>query len=81
MKQEKREYLLIDGRLAAEEFQVLCLRGDDTFNIQRYMDEFLFSSAEAEESICCRKQTNSFISNMIASVMVNLFVNFVANRI
>lgn len=75
----KREYLLIDGRLAAEEFQVLCLRGDDTFNIQRYMDEFLFSSAEAEETVCSYKQT-SFMANMIASVMVNLFVNFVANE-
>lgn len=78
-EEEKKEYLLIDGRLAAEEFQVLCLRGDDTFNIQRYMDEFLFSSAEAEETVCSYKQT-SFMANMIASVMVNLFVNFVANE-
>lgn len=78
-EERKKEYLLIDGRLAAEEFQVLCLRGDDTFNIQRYMDEFLFSSAEAEATVCSYKQT-SFMANMIASVMVNLFVNFVANE-
>lgn len=65
--------------MAAEEFQVLCIKGDDEFNINRYKDEFLFSDEEAEETICSYKQT-TFMANMIASVMVNLFVNFIANR-
>ena len=76
---EKKECLFLDGRLAAEEFQVLCIKGDDEFNINRYKDEFLFSDEEAEETICSYKQT-TFMANMIASVMVNLFVNFIANR-
>lgn len=76
---EKANCLFIDGRLAAEEFQVLCIKGDDTYNINRYETEFLFSDEEAEETICSYKQT-SFMANMIASVMVNLFVNFVANQ-
>lgn len=75
----RQNFLFIDGRLAAEDFQVLCIRGDDNYNIQRYKDEFLFSSEEAEATICSYKQT-SFIANMIASTMVNLFVNFIANQ-
>lgn len=78
-RNKRGECLFIDGRLAAEEFQVLCIKGDDKFNINRYEDEFLFSDSEAEETVCSYKQT-SFMANMIASIMVNLFVNFVANQ-
>lgn len=76
---EREDCLYIDGRLAAEEFQVLCIKGDDTYNIERYKNEFLFSDKDADETICSYKQT-TFMANMIASFMVNLFVNFVANQ-
>lgn len=76
---ERGDCLYIDGRLAAEEFQVLCIKGDDTYNIERYKNEFLFSDKDADETICSYKQT-TFMANMIASFMVNLFVNFVANQ-
>lgn len=76
---ERANCLYIDGRLAAEEFQVLCIRGDDEFNIHRYKREFLFSDTEADATVCSYKQT-TFMANMIASVIVNLFVNFVANQ-
>lgn len=76
---ERANCLYIDGRLAAEEFQVFCMRGDDEFNINRYRGEFLFSDVEADATVCSYKQT-TFMANMIASVMVNLFVNFVANQ-
>ena len=76
---EKNNCLYIDGRLAAEEFQVLCVKGDDNFNINRYSKEFLFSDTDADKTICSYKQT-TFMANMIASFMVNLFVNFVANQ-
>ena len=78
-KEERKNCLFIDGRLAAEEFQILCIRGDDEFNIHRYNKEFLFSDAEADETVCSYKQT-TFCANMIASYMVNLFVNFCANQ-
>ena len=78
-EEERANCLYIDGRLAAEEFQVLCIKGDDEFNINRYKNEFLFSDAEADATVCSYKQT-TFMANMIASVMVNLFVNFVANQ-
>lgn len=76
---ERGNCLYIDGRLAAEEFQILCIKGDDNFNINRYSNEFLFSDIDADETICSYKQT-TFMANMIASYMVNLFVNFVANQ-
>lgn len=78
-EEEKANCLFIDGRLAAEEFQVLCIKGDDEYSITRYNNEFLFSDAEADETICSYKQT-TFCANMIASYMVNLFVNFCANQ-
>lgn len=77
--EHKERFLFIDGRLAAEEFQVFCLRGDDTHNIERYRNEFLFSSEEVEATVCSYKQT-TFMANMIGSVMVNLFVNHIANE-
>lgn len=79
-KEERTNCLYIDGRLAAEEFQIFCIRGDDEFNINRYAHDFLFSDAEADETICSYKQT-TFCANMIASYMVNLFVNFCANQV
>lgn len=79
-EEERKNCLFIDGRLAAEEFQILCIRGDDEYNINRYSNEFLFSDTEADETICSYKQT-TFCANMIASYMVNLFVNFCANEV
>lgn len=71
--------LFIDGRLAAEEFQVFAIQGNDTRAIKEYEENWLFDDSEAEETICSYKQT-SFMANMIASIMVNIFVNFEANK-
>jgi len=73
-----REFLFIDGRLSAEEFQIFCIRGDDVKNQQLYESEYLFADEEAEPTICSYKQT-SFAACMIASFIVNLFVNFTTN--
>lgn len=77
--EDRKKCLFIDGRLAAEEFQVFCITGDDVYHQQKYNHEYLFSDREADETICSYKQT-SHCANMIGSVMVNLFVNFVANE-
>lgn len=76
----RKDCLFIDGRLSAEKFQVFCIRGDDTYNIDNYKRKWLFSDEEAEETVCSYKQT-AFCANMIGSVIVNLFVNFCANNI
>lgn len=76
---DRSKCLFIDGRLAAEEFQVFAIQGNDIRAIREYRSKWLFSDAVADETICSYKQT-TFMANMIASVMVNLFVNFVANE-
>lgn len=79
MPEEQRKHcLFIDGRLAAEEFQVLCIQGDDGFNMGRYERDWLFSDDEADATLCSYKQT-TFMANMIGSIITNLFVNFCAN--
>ena len=75
---QKKDCLFIDGRLAAEELQIFCIKGDDVFNINEYKTKHLFSDAEADETICSYKQT-TFMANMIGSLIVNLFVNHCAN--
>lgn len=77
--EQRRKCLFIDGRLAAEEFQVITIQGDDERALLRYKNDWLFSDAEADATVCSYKQT-TFMANMIASVMVNTFVNFVANE-
>lgn len=74
----RKHCLFIDGRLAAEEFQVLCIQGDDSYNMERYERDWLFSDNEADATLCSYKQT-TFMANMIGSIMTNLFVNFCAN--
>lgn len=70
--------LFIDGRLNAESFQIFAIRGDDMRAIEEYNNKWLFSDDEADETICSYKQT-SFMAAMIASTMVNLYVNHMAN--
>lgn len=70
--------LFIDGRLNAEEWQVFAIRGTDEYRMKQYEREWLFDDEDVEETLCSYKQT-SFCASMIASYMVNIFVNFVAN--
>ena len=75
---DKSKCLYIDGRLSFDTLQVLCIQGTDSYNMQRYEEEFLFSDREADATICSMKQT-TYLACMIASIISNLFINFVAN--
>lgn len=79
-KEEKAKCLFMDGRLSMTELQILCIRGDDEYNIKRYKKEFLFSDSEAEATICSMKQT-TYLACMIGSLMTNLFTNFIASQL
>lgn len=74
---ERKNCLFIDGRLDVSMLQVLCVRGDDEYNIERYRKEFLFTDHAAEHTVCSMKQT-TYLACMIGSIMVNLFTNWVA---
>ena len=77
-KENRKNCLLLDGRLDMSNLQVFCLTGDDAYNINRYKDEFLFSDAEADQTVCSMKQT-TYMACMIGSIITNLLVNFTAN--
>mgnify|MGYP001156480848 FL=1 len=72
------EMLFIDGKLAAEEFQILAITGDDEVSMAKYEEEYLFSDSEADETLCSFKQT-AFAAGLIGGYMVNIFINHVAN--
>ena len=78
--EDKANCLFLDGRLSIDTLQIFAIRGDDDYNIGRYAREFLFSDDEAEETVCSMKQT-TYLACMIASLMTNLFTNFVANTL
>lgn len=77
--EDKSKFLFIDGRLSAETLQVFAVPGDDDSAIRRYK-ESIFPDHEADTEICSYKQT-SFMANMIASLITNVFVNYVASTI
>ena len=78
--EERSKCLYLDGRLSMDTLQILCIKGDDQYNIDRYEREFLFADYEADAAVCSRKQT-TYLACMIGSLMVNLFTNFIANSL
>lgn len=78
LEDKRKNCLFLDGRLSMTTLQILCIRGDDLYNIERYRREFLFKDSEADETVCSMKQT-TYLACMIGSLMTNLFTNFTAN--
>lgn len=79
-EEERKKCLYLDGRLSIDTLQILCITGDDQYNIDRYKKEFLFSDSMAGATVCSMKQT-TYLACMIGSLMVNLFTNFIANTL
>ena len=79
-EEEKRKCLYLDGRLSIDTLQVFCITGDSDWAISEYMEKYLFTDAQAEETQCSLKQT-TYLACMIGSMIVNLFTNFVANTL
>lgn len=72
--------LLLDARLSAETWQVLCITSDNKKAQEEYESKWLFSDEEADEGVCSYKQT-AFAAQMCASFVTNLYVNFCTNNI
>lgn len=79
-EEERTKCLYLDGRLSIDTLQILCIKGDDSYNIDRYEKEFLFTDSEADPTVCSMKQT-TYLACMIASLMTNLFTNFIAGTL
>lgn len=78
--EERNKCLFLDGRLSIDTLQILCIKGDDSYNMKRYSNEFLFLDSQADATVCSMKQT-TYLACMIGSLMVNLFTNFVAGTL
>lgn len=78
--EEKKEALFIDGRLAAEEFQIIAIPGMNLARQREYEETWLFGEGEAESTICSFKQT-SHIAAIIGGIIVNILTNFIANQV
>lgn len=72
------ECFFIDGRLLAEEYQILCFTGDNTEAQRIYERDFLFDDSEVADAECTQKQTSHY-AGMIAAQMVGYFTNFCNN--
>lgn len=76
--EKRKNYMFIDGRLAAEKMQVFCITGDNDFQIQNYKRDYLFDDREADATVCSYKQT-TYCAAMIGSLISNCIVNFAHN--
>lgn len=74
----KPRAIFIDGRLAAEEYQIFAIQAGDLSGMSNYETNYLFSDSEADATVCSYKQT-SFMAAQIGSMMVNILVNFISN--
>ena len=79
-EEEKKKCLFLDGRLTANELQIFCITGEDTYYMEQYERKHLFKDYQAQELPCSFKQTG-FMAQMIGSLMTNLLVNFCANLV
>lgn len=74
---DSNEYILIDGRLTADKWQIFAIPSKNQKRMEVYEREWLFPQSEAQHLPCSFKQT-TYMAAMIASYMCNLFVNFIA---
>lgn len=79
-EEERYKCLYLDGRLSIDTLQVFCITGEDFCYMKEYEEDYLFFDEEADETICSLKQT-TYMACMIASMMTNLFTNFIANTL
>lgn len=79
--QETRDRaIFIDGRLTAEQLQIICVTAKSPDLAQRYMREYLFDDSEVEDAPCTVKQT-TIGAMMIASHIAGFFTNHYTNAV
>jgi hypothetical protein len=75
---DSNEAIYIDGRLLAEQMQILCIRGNDTEAIEKYRAKYLFDDNEVADGPCSFRQT-SHAAAIIAGLMTGFFTNHMSN--
>lgn len=72
--------VFIDGRLAAEDYQIFTIEHEDVNARCEYRDKYLFPSEEAEETQCSYRQT-TYCASLIGAHIANIVVNSICNQI
>lgn len=75
-----RDFLFIDGRLSMDVLQVVAFEWNDIDARNIYFNKLLFDERDREAVLCSMKQT-TFMANMIASVICNIYINWCSNKI
>lgn len=72
----KFQYLLIDGRLEAETWQIYCVTPE---TMELYEEEGLFDESEVKTKALCTLKQTSHMAAMIGSVMLGFLTNYLSN--
>lgn len=78
-KEEKAPFIFMDARLNAEEFQLFTIIKGDEYSTKRYEEEYLFSSEEAEPTICSYKQT-FYCAGILGNIIANNLINIISTE-
>lgn len=74
------DVLFIDGRLSPEVLQIFAFTNKDIDAIKEYEEKYLFDSSEAVREVCSYKQTSNMAA-MIGSLITNIVVNWIVNKV
>lgn len=72
---DSKDAIFMDGRLLANEWQIITIQGCNYEQIERYEKEFFFTKEETTPIACTFKQT-TFCAAQIASFMVSILTNW-----
>ena len=76
--EDRKENLLIDGRLVLEMYEIFAIRGDRPEQIEEYEKKWLFGDEQVAPMDCTAKQT-TFAAMGIASNITALVCNHLTN--
>jgi len=74
----KKNHILIDGRLGPENFDVFTLTGDMENNINNYEEDWLFDDASVPDLDCTKKQT-THVGALIGAMITCTLCNWITN--
>lgn len=77
--EDKEKFLLIDGRLNLEDYEIICIQGNKPEQIAKYEREYLFDDDEVADVDCTAKQTR-YTAMGIASFMTAILCNWLTNK-
>lgn len=77
-QEQRKDFLLVDGRLTMEMWEIFAIRGSDNEAIEKYDEEHLFMDEEAVLLDCSTKQS-TFAAMSIAGSMTSVLCNFLTN--